>query len=73
MFYSPNLRDKIINVLSIRVQDSVSIAKSLCFKIRLPSTDVDVKNLKWTGWEPNDKGKLIPRLSEMAASMDPER
>lgn len=29
--------------------------------------------MKWVGWEQNEKGKLLPKVANMADSMDPEK
>lgn len=43
------------------------------FTIKLPTDDVDIDNVKWIGWEPNEQGKYLPRCASLAASMDPQR
>lgn len=63
-FYSPSLRDKTIKILSIRLKKSVSLETSVLFTIKLPANDVDLNNAKWIGWEPNDQGKYIPKVSQ---------
>ncbi|XP_055294846.1 ubiquitin-like modifier-activating enzyme ATG7 [Sitodiplosis mosellana] len=69
----PNLREKTIKILSMRVKKSVSLETSVLFTIKLPPDDVDIHNVKWIGWEPNDQGKYIPRCASLANSMDPQK
>uniref|UniRef100_A0A182Q8A0 Ubiquitin-like modifier-activating enzyme ATG7 n=1 Tax=Anopheles farauti TaxID=69004 RepID=A0A182Q8A0_9DIPT len=41
--------------------------------IYLPSNGTDVNNLvNWAGWEVDEKGKYLPRVSSLAQSMSPE-
>lgn len=70
--FSPKLREKTIKILSIRVKKSVSLETSVLFTIKLPANDVDVENIKWIGWEPNEQGKYLPRCASLASSMDPK-
>lgn len=71
--FSPQLRGKVINIVSVRVKESVSVERSLVFTVQLPKDDIDIDNLKWIGWEQNDQGKYLPRCAAMASTMDPER
>lgn len=57
----------------MRVKKSVSLVTSVLFTIKLPKDDVDIGNVKWIGWEPNDQGKYIPKCASLAASMDPQK
>lgn len=43
------------------------------FNAVLSADDLDLSTAKWIGWEKNENDKMLPRLSKMAASMDPER
>lgn len=72
-FSSPKLRQKSVKILSIRVKKTVSIDTSVLFEIKMPANDVDVDNLKWIGWEPNNQGKYLPKCASLAASMDPQK
>ncbi|XP_031635695.1 ubiquitin-like modifier-activating enzyme ATG7 [Contarinia nasturtii] len=70
----PNLREKTIKILSLRVKKSVSIEiNSMLFTVKLPANDVDIDNVKWIGWEPNEQGKYLPRCASLASSMDPHK
>lgn len=71
--YSPQLRGKLINILSVRVKGAISIENSVLFTVKLPVADIDANNLKWIGWEANNQGKYLPRCASMASSMDPEK
>lgn len=70
---SPYLREKTIKIISVRVKKSVSLDTSVLFTIKLPADDVDIHNVKWIGWEPNEQGKYIPRCASLASSMDPQK
>lgn len=70
-YFSPKLRGKRIKILSIRVKKSVSVEPSVLFTIEMPSTDVDIENIKWIGWEPNNQGKYMPKNAQLNATMDP--
>lgn len=71
--FSPNLREKTIKIISLRVKKSASLETSVLFTIKLPKDDVDIDNVKWIGWEPNEQGKYIPRCASLASSMDPQK
>lgn len=71
--YSPNLRGKQIKIISVRCKNVISIENSLVFEVELSKNDLNCNDLKWIGWEKNEKGKLLPRLAQMASSMDPEK
>lgn len=71
--FSPNLRNKEINVLSIRSKKAVSIENSLCFTVKMPANDINVDKIKWIGWEINDQKKYLPKCASMADSMDPQK
>lgn len=74
IIFSPALREKTIKILSLRVKKSVSLeANSVLFTVKLPADDVDIDNVKWIGWEPNEQGKYLPRCASLASSMDPHK
>lgn len=54
------------------MKKSVSLETSVVFTIKLPTNDVDIDNVKWIGWEPNEQGKYLPRCASLATSMDPK-
>lgn len=39
----------------------------------MPAMDVDIENIKWIGWEPNNQGKYLPKNAQLNASMDPTK
>lgn len=43
------------------------------YEVELASNDIDAENIKWIGYERNANGKILPKTSDMAASMDPEK
>ncbi|KAG5680696.1 hypothetical protein PVAND_010187 [Polypedilum vanderplanki] len=68
----PILHGKSIKILSVRRDEKSSLLLSKLFFIQLPNKiDLDPINMKWTGWERNDQGKLLPKLANMSNSMDP--
>lgn len=67
------MHGKCIKILSVRVKNGCSIENSLVFDVKLPNIDIKPESLKWIGWEPNQQGKLIPKMAAMATSMDPDR
>lgn len=60
-------------MLSVRVKGAKSVENSILFNVKLPENDIDVPNMKWIGWEPNNQGKYLPKWASMADSMDPEK
>lgn len=60
-------------MLSLRVKKLISLEHSLQFIVRLPETDVNSETVKWIGWEPNNKGKFLPKCVSLALSMDPQK
>lgn len=71
--FSPNLRNKEVNVLSIRSKKAVSIENSVYFTVKIPADDINADNIKWIGWETNEQGKYLPKCASMSASMDPHK
>lgn len=68
----PNLAGQQINVLAIRQDEHRSLSPSLIFKVDLQDVgDLDKANIKWTGWERNKQGKLLPKVAAMGEVMDP--
>lgn len=68
----PQLVGKQINVISVRQDGKRTFAPSLLFKIDLQApTPIERETIKWTGWERNKQGKLIPKTCSMADSIDP--
>ncbi|XP_053692381.1 LOW QUALITY PROTEIN: ubiquitin-like modifier-activating enzyme ATG7 [Sabethes cyaneus] len=37
----------------------------------MPCIDLDLNEASWIGWEADDNGKLLPRMADMAKTMDP--
>lgn len=70
---SPNLRGKQIRLLSVRCKNGVSLEPSRLYTVRLSADAIDDSWLSFVGWEKNDQQKMLPRMTNMAASMDPER
>ena len=67
----PKLRGHNINVLSIRQSEQNGLKASKLFHITLPKYNDDLQFVKWTGWEKNNNGKMIPRIANMSEVMDP--
>lgn len=70
----PAIRNQQIKVLAIREHGNRSLSKSKVFHVDLSQANVNFEKseMKWTGWEKN-QGKLVPKLAQMADSMDPIR
>lgn len=68
----PKIRGKQIKVIAIREHGNRSLSKSKIFFVDLSdaSDNIEKSEIKWTGWEKN-QGKLMPKLAQMADSMDP--
>lgn len=50
----------------------LALSSSLLFKVDLPTTGgLNKSDIKWTGWEKNKNGKLLPSISLMGDTMDP--
>lgn len=63
-----------IKVISIRQDEHLSLSSSLVFTIDLKGANsIDKSDVKWTGWERNNQGKLLPKTASMGDSMDPVR
>lgn len=56
----------------MRVSNSTNIDNSIVYEIPLPDSDVEVENIKWTGWEKNLQGNYGPRISAMGKTMNPK-
>lgn len=70
----PVLIGKQIKVISIRQDEKLSLNSSLMFTLNLGGTNlIEKPNVKWTGWESNSQGKLVPKIAAMASSMDPAK
>lgn len=69
----PMLHEKQIKVLSIRQDEKLSLKPSRLYTINIPPSFVklDESTIKWTGWEKNNQGKLLPRIASMSETMDP--
>lgn len=70
---SPNLRGKEIQIFLVRFQHSLGVAKSLVINVTLSNDDIDMDNLTWIGYERDNSGKILPKIVDMAATMDPEK
>lgn len=70
----PAIRNQQIKVIAIREHGNRSLSKSKVFHVDLSQAtgNLDKSEMKWTGWEKN-QGKLVPKLAQMADSMDPIR
>lgn len=68
----PNLNGKQIKVISVRQDDRRTLKPSLVFTIDLQGAEsIEKDDVKWTGWERSQQGKLIPKSCSMADSIDP--
>lgn len=61
-----------IKVISVRQDEHRSLSPSLVFPVDLSGAkSIDKSDVKWTGWERNNQGKLLPKMASMGDSMDP--
>lgn len=67
----PVLHGKSIKILSVRQQEAL-LKSSRIFYVNIPDTKL-ADDLKWTGWEKNNQGKLLPKATNMSEVMDPMR
>lgn len=68
----PILHGQTINIISVRQDEQNCLKSSRIFYVTLPIFNDDhQKDVKWTGWEKNNNGKLIPRIANMNDVMDP--
>lgn len=68
----PVLIGKRIKVISIRQDELLSLNSSLVFTVDLEGANtIEKSDVKWTGWERNKDGKLLPKIASMANAMDP--
>lgn len=68
----PVLDGKQIKVISVRQDEHRSLQSSLIFKIDLQvSSNLTKSDIKWTGWERNNQGKLAPQTCSMGNLIDP--
>jgi ubiquitin-like modifier-activating enzyme ATG7 len=68
----PVLIGKQIKVISVRQDEKRSLIASKIFTIDLQSVkNIEKNEVKWTGWERNSQGKLLPKTAAMGDSMDP--
>jgi ubiquitin-like modifier-activating enzyme ATG7 len=67
-----SIRGKEIRVLSVRRKDNRSFMASRIYYVEMPPEfNVDKSTIKWTGWERNIQGKLLPKGVSMGDTMDP--
>lgn len=69
------LQNKEVNFLALnlsRKDRSVGFWNSFVYKFMLPELEDQLFN-SWVGWEPNERGKMGPRLANMRSSLDPLR
>jgi ubiquitin-like modifier-activating enzyme ATG7 len=66
----PVLHGQQIKVLSLRLNETLSLNSSRIFNINIPSV-IDLNTIKWTGYEKNNQGKMIPKVACMGDCMDP--
>lgn len=68
----PILHGQNINILAVRQNQKSSLESSRLFYVKLPaSQNISDDDIKWTGWEKNNQGKLLPRVANMSEVMDP--
>lgn len=68
----PNIAGQQVNFLAIRQDAHRTLETSLAFKVDLRNVgDLDKSTIKWTGWERNKQGKLLPKMAAMGEVMDP--
>lgn len=68
----PVLIGKQIKVISVRQDEHRTLKASLIFRIDLQGTsDIAKSDIRWTGWERNNQGKLLPKTCSMGNSIDP--
>jgi ubiquitin-like modifier-activating enzyme ATG7 len=68
----PILHGQKINIISVRQSEQNGLKSSRIFYVTVPTSINDHhKTVKWTGWEKNIHGKLIPRVANMSEVMDP--
>lgn len=68
----PILIGKQIKVISVRQDEHRTLAPSLIFTTDLKgATNIEKEAVKWTGWERNSQGKLLPKTCAMGDSIDP--
>lgn len=70
--YSPRLAGQTINFIGLRNARHSTLSESRLFRVRLPSA-LAIDQVQWLGWELNSKGKFVPKMAAMGASMDPEK
>lgn len=76
---SPRLRGQQIRLLAVRCHSNVTIEPSVLFTVRLADeppgepTDDDAEAATFIGWERNELNKMLPRMANMADSMNPDR
>ena len=73
---SPYTSGKHINILSLRFlsksHSQVSAGdKSLLFTVE--PQPFNKSDLKWVGWERNNRGKFGPRFVDVSSDMDPKK
>lgn len=70
----PVVHGKQLKVLSIRQNEKCSLQSSRLFFIDIPAEiNLEPSSIKWTGWERNNQGKLLPKMASMGESMDPTK
>lgn len=70
--FFPSLKGKEIKILSVRQDERRTLKLSRVYHVELPSEfSFDKESLKWTGWERNLQGKLLPKGVSMGDIMDP--
>lgn len=70
----PALIGRQIKVISVRQDEKRSLKSSIVFTIDFWGVNNIEKNeVKWTGWERNNQGKMMPRNASMGDSMDPAK
>lgn len=70
--FCPALKGKEVKILSVRQDERRSLKLSRVYYIELPSDfTFDKEAIKWTGWEKNLQGKLLPKGVSMGETMDP--
>lgn len=75
LFYRSILQNQVVNFIALNVsrkESSVGVWNSLVCKFKLPAIEKHLFDT-WVGWEPNERGKMGPRLANMRNWLDPLR
>lgn len=73
--FSAFLQNQVVKFLALNLSRKDSVVgfwNSFVYKLKLPTYTEHLFDT-WVGWEPNDRGKMGPRLANMRSSLDPLR